>query len=66
MILEHGRPANTAQRLPKEQRVYDLLDSLGIKYGRVDHEAAMTMEACAEIDLVLQAPTCKNLLLCNR
>lgn len=26
----------------------------------------MTMEACAEIDKVLQAPTCKNLLLCNR
>lgn len=66
MILETGRPENWAERLPKEQRVYDLLDSLGIEYGRVDHPAAMTMEACADIDQVLQAPTCKNLLLCNR
>ena len=66
MILELGRPANVSERLPKEQRVYDLLDSLGIEYGRVDHPAAMTMEDCAAIDRVLQAPTCKNLLLCNR
>lgn len=66
MILEMGRPANVSERLPKEQRVYDLLDSLGIEYGRVDHPAAMTMEDCAAIDRVLQAPTCKNLLLCNR
>ncbi len=66
MILEQGRPSDFAERLPKEQRVYDLLDSLGIDYRRVDHPAAMTMEDCAAIDQVLQAPTCKNLLLCNR
>ena len=66
MIREAGRPQDIAQRLPKEQRVYDLLDSLGIEYYRVDHPAAMTMEDCATIDQVLQAPTCKNLLLCNR
>lgn len=66
MILEHGKPVDTAQRLPKEQRVYDLLDTLQIAYDRVDHPAAMTMEACAAIDRVLQAHTCKNLLLCNR
>ena len=66
MIREQGRPENAVQRLPKEQRVYDLLDSLQIPYDRVDHEAAMTMEACAAIDQVLEAPTCKNLMLCNR
>ena len=66
MIREQGRPENAAQRLPKEQRVYDLLDSLQIPYDRVDHEAAMTMEACVEIDKVLDATICKNLLLCNR
>ena len=66
MTLENGRPANFSQRLSKEQRVYDLLDSLEIVYHRVDHEAAMTMEACAAIDTVLGAPMCKNLLLCNR
>jgi Ala-tRNA(Pro) deacylase len=66
MELLKGRPENTNDRLPKEIRVYDLLDNLNIEYHRVDHEAAMTMEACVEIDRVLQATTCKNLLLCNR
>ena len=66
MELVKGRLETTAGRLAKEIRVYDLLDSLGVAYERVDHEAAMTMEACEEIDKVLQATTCKNLLLCNR
>ena len=64
--LEYGRPADCADRLQKEQRCYDLLDSLGIEYGRVDHPAAETMEACAEIDKVLGCEMCKNLFLCNR
>ena len=66
MKLEQGRPADCAGRLPKEVRVYDLLDQLGVEYQRIDHEAAMTMEACAAIDEVLDATICKNLLLCNR
>ena len=66
MELIYGRPENAANRLEKEIRVYDFLDNLGITYQRVDHEVAMTMEACAEIDQVLDATTCKNLLLCNR
>ena len=66
MKLEQGRPENCKQRLPKEQRVYEFLDNLNIDYQRVDHKAAMTMEDCAAVDQVLQAPTCKNLLLCNR
>ena len=66
MTLEQGRPENWAQRLPKEIRVYDLLDNLGISYQRIDHEAAMTMEACTAIDQVLKATMCKNLFLCNR
>lgn len=66
MVLVEGRPENCADRLPKEIRVYDLLDSLDISYQRIDHEAAMTMEACAAIDAVLDATICKNLLLCNR
>ncbi len=64
--IEQGRPATTEGRLEKEIRVYDLLDSLGINYERVDHEEANTMEACAEIDKVLApAVICKNLFLCN-
>ena len=66
MVLEQGRPENWAQRLPKEIRVYDLLDKLGVSYQRIDHEAAMTMEACAAVDEALEATICKNLMLCNR
>ena len=66
MKLVTGRPESCESRLAKEVRVYDLLDSLGISYQRIDHEATMTMEACAAVDEVLDATICKNLLLCNR
>ena len=68
MELQKGRPENTDNRLDKEIRVYDLLDKLGVQYQRIDHEAAMTMEACEEIDHALGDNTtiCKNLFLCNR
>ena len=72
MELVNGRPENEEGRLEKEIRVYDLLDSLGVKYQRIDHEAAMTMEACEEIDRTLSkgeekgVATCKNLFLCIR
>ena len=60
MELVEGRPQDISGRMEKEIRVYDLLDSLGIRYERVDHEAAQTMEACEAIDQVLQADICKN------
>ena len=66
LTLQHGRPESVADRLPKEVRVYDLLDALAIEYERIDHPAAMTMEACEEIDRALNATICKNLFLCNR
>lgn len=68
MKLQKGRPENTDNRLNKEIRVYDFLDKLGIQYQRIDHEAAMTMEACEEIGHALGDNTtiCKNLFLCNR
>ena len=66
MELLQGRPAGWASRLPKEIRVYELLDSLNIDYHHVDHEAAMTMEACAAVDEAMGTAMCKNLLLCNR
>lgn len=66
MVLEIGRPSDPSGRLKKEVRVYDFLDNINITYERVDHQPAMTMEACAEIDKTLSATTCKNLLLCNR
>ena len=67
LILEAGRPADANTREPVEKAVYDLLDELGVKYERVDHEAAFTMEACREIDAILApAVICKNLFLCNQ
>ncbi len=66
MEIYTGRPANCEGRLEKEIRCYDLLDKLGIDYQRIDHEAAMTMEACAAVDQALGGGICKNLLLCNR
>ena len=59
-----GRPAD--KRIPKEERCYDLLDSLGIPFTRVDHEHADTIEACQEIEKLLGCEICKNLFLTNR
>ncbi len=64
--LEAGRPGHAEGRLAKEMRVYDLLDTLGIPYSRVDHEAAKTMEDCLVVDETLGVAMCKNLYLCNR
>lgn len=66
MELQKGRPADTTGRLEKEIRTYDLLDRLGVEYERIDHEPAMTMEDCKEVDQLLEAVICKNLFLCNR
>ena len=67
LILEQGRPATNEGRADNEIEVYDLLDSLGIPFERVDHEAAFTMEACEPVDEILKpAVICKNLFLCNR
>jgi Ala-tRNA(Pro) deacylase len=63
--LFEGRPESDENRTEKEIKVYDLLDRLNIRYQRVDHEKADTMEACREIDEVLQCTVCKNLFLCN-
>ena len=66
MILHNGRPEDCSTRLPKEIKVYDLLDSLNIDYQRIDHEPAMTMDICAVLNDTLGVNICKNLLLCNR
>ena len=60
LTLQHGRPENMTERLKKEQKVYELLDLLHIEYDRVDHEPAMHMDVCEEIDKVLKAATCKT------
>lgn len=65
MELQEGRPENAIGRTEREKRVYDLLDSLGISYMRVDHDALPTMEACREVEKILDSFVCKNLFLCN-
>ena len=66
MELYDGRPKDIEGRLPREVRTYDYLDDLGIVYKRTDHERADNMEACNEIDAILDVIICKNLFLCNR
>ncbi|MBE6596220.1 MAG: prolyl-tRNA synthetase associated domain-containing protein [Ruminococcaceae bacterium] len=61
-----GAPQDMSGREDKEVRVYKMLDVLGIKYERTDHERAETMQACEEIDKSLGVTMCKNLFLCNR
>ena len=66
MELYKGRPQTNEGRTEKEMGAYDLLDSLGVDYHRVDHAPAMTMAVCEEIDRALGATICKNLFLSNR
>lgn len=63
--LLFGRPEK-GSRAELEERSYDLLDSLGIDYTRVDHDRAATMEALAEAEAVLGCGIAKNLFLTNR
>ena len=64
--LKKGRPDNFEDRVDVEKAVYDFLDSISVKYQRLDHDPAFTMEICAEIDKSLGALICKNLFLTNR
>ena len=63
--LYNGRPNDQTGRLPKEIRTYDLLDKLNISYQRVDHSPLPTIEACREVDALLDMEICKNLFLRN-
>lgn len=63
--LYDGRPSDLTGRLEKEIRSYDLLDKLEIQYQRLDHSALPTIEACREVDILLETAVCKNLFLCN-
>ena len=64
-VLYTGRPIDTAGRLPREIRAYDVLDHLNIPYYRLDHAPTATIEACHDIDKILGIQICKNLFLCN-
>lgn len=50
LTIYKGRPEDTAGREEREVRVYDLLDSIGVDYDRLDHAPAMNMEVCDAIN----------------
>ena len=50
----------------KEMQSYLFLEENGVEYIRAEHEEAATIELCEEIEKVIDAKICKNLLLCNR
>ena len=64
--LVEGAPRYGNWLRERELAAYGLLQRLGIPFERIDHEVANNMEACREIDRVLDAVICKNLFLCNR
>lgn len=66
MIVYSETPQNLFQRTAMEQKSFELLEELAVPYTYVDHEPALTMEDCAEIDKILGVSMCKNLVLCNR
>ena len=68
MQLYKGRPEDEEGRPEKEIRVYDLLDSLGTEYLRIDHAPATgeDPELMEEIERTLDARICNNLFLANR
>ncbi|MBE5960031.1 MAG: prolyl-tRNA synthetase associated domain-containing protein [Lachnospiraceae bacterium] len=52
-------------RLEKEMKTYDLLEQLNIPFVRMDHDVTPTIEACEEIEKLLEISICKNLFLTN-
>ena len=63
-IFHNARPEGELP--PQESAAFDLLDTLGMDYDRVSHDAAFNMELCADVSAVLGVSVCKNLFPCNR
>lgn len=50
----------------QEQKVYDVLNLLNIKFMRYEHKAVYTVEEANELDICIIGQHCKNLFLRNR
>ena len=57
-IVKNGRPESEDGRFEKELRCYDFLVGRNPIPG-MHHEVAMTMEACEEIEQVLECSICR-------
>lgn len=62
--LYNTRPEKTETQ--KEGEAYLLLEKSNTDYVRASHDEAATIELCEEVEKVIGAKICKNLLLCNR
>ncbi|OOM80960.1 prolyl-tRNA synthetase associated domain-containing protein [Clostridium sp. BL-8] len=49
-----------------EQKLYDILDSLEIKYTRYEHEAIYTVNEANKLEISIPGAHCKNLFIRNR
>ncbi len=58
------RPEKTATQ--KEMDAYIFLEEAGVDYIRAEHDEAATIELCEDVEKVIDAKICKNLLLTNR
>ena len=56
----------TDKREDREEKVYDVLETLGISFERVDHSEANTIDDCKAVEDELGTKICKNLFLSNR
>ncbi len=48
-----------------KETVCSYLDGIGISYKKTEHSPAFTIEECKEIEKIIGAEICKNLLLTN-
>lgn len=48
-----------------EQKVYDILNLLEIKYARYEHKPVYTVSEAQELDILIPGGKCKNLFLRN-
>ena len=63
-MIYNNRPSD--KREEREEKVYDLLERLGIEFLRADHAPANTVDDCKSVEEELGVKICKNLFLCNR
>lgn len=50
----------------QEQKIYEILNLLNIKYMRYEHKPVYTVEEANELDISISGQHCKNLFLRNR
>lgn len=63
LIVKPGRPQDFSERPEKEQRVYELLDDLGVEYAYLDHPEEFSMEDAEDADEAIGVGGAKNVFL---